>query len=459
MGTSTGYGGLPPPHPAVRSATHLVPGLKLWASRAGEFATSIDNWKNIAKRWGYASSTALVKDWYAHTEPLHSALTFATWFSVFTFIVGQLTQNASTVDRVWSFWPLLYSAHFTFHGKWSGAGSVANIFGKAANSGTAGTTDSVVPSLWQSLVPNGVDERMFLVFLLQVLWSIRLSGNTVRRGFFDWTKEDYRWPIVRNKLGHLNFAILDFFFVAFGQNYLLLMTALPQYLLLTATRAYHPANPPTPVGWPDFAIAGLFVLNLTMEQIADSQQQAFQNWKHSKAVKEGKGARVIAGASRRQVEVAEGDLKRGFLTSGLWSYSRHPNFLHEQLNFWILSLFTLRATVPEVVFEKIWQSARTSFDLRDPIHIVNALKAAAPHLLNYSWIAGISMSSLFFCSTLLTEAISAGKYPKYREYQRRVGMFLPIMTTLKGMWLGVTGQLSKVNEQVYGSGKPKPKRQ
>ena len=66
---------------------------------------------------------------------------------------------------------------------------------------------------------------MFLVFLLQVLWSIRLSGNTVRRGFFDWTKEDYRWPIVRNKLGHLNFAILDFFFVAFGQNYLLLMTA------------------------------------------------------------------------------------------------------------------------------------------------------------------------------------------------------------------------------------------
>ena len=99
MTSSTGYGGLPPPHPAVRSATHLVPGLKLWASRAGEFATNIDNWKNIAKRWDYSSSASLLKDWYAHTEPLHSALTFATWFSVFTFIVGQLTQNASTVDR------------------------------------------------------------------------------------------------------------------------------------------------------------------------------------------------------------------------------------------------------------------------------------------------------------------------------------------------------------------------
>ena len=33
------------------------------------------------------------------------------------------------------------------------------------------------------------------------------------------------------------------------------------------------------------------------------------------------------------------------------------------------------------------------------------------------------------------------------------------MTTLKGLWLGATGQLSKVNEQVYGSGKPKSKRQ
>lgn len=141
---------------------------------------------------------------------------------------------------------------------------------------------------------------------------------------------------------------------------------------------------------------------------------------------------MLSGKSPRQVEVDEGNLKRGFVTSGLWAYSRHPNFLAEQTTFWLLSLFTLRATVPEVVFEKIWSSLRASIDLKQSVYIVDALKAAAPHLLNYSWIAGISMSTLFFCSTILTESISAGKYPKYREYQRRVGMFLCVV---RWIWL------------------------
>ena len=39
------------------------------------------------------------------------------------------------------------------------------------------------------------------------------------------------------------------------------------HLRTAATRAYHPANAPTPVGWPDLAIAGLFIFNLTVEQV------------------------------------------------------------------------------------------------------------------------------------------------------------------------------------------------
>ena len=132
---------------------------------------------------------------------------------------------------------------------------------------------------------------------------------------------------------------------------------------------------------------------------------------------------MLQGKTPRQIEVAEGNLRRGFLTSGLWAWSRHPNFLCEQLNFWILSLFTVRATVPQVVFEKLWSSLRASIDLRTPLYIVESVKAASPHIFNYSWIAGISMTALFYASTALTEEISSGKYPKYAEYQKRVGMF------------------------------------
>lgn len=157
---------------------------------------------------------------------------------------------------------------------------------------------------------------------------------------------------------------------------------------------------------------------------------------------------MLKGYNSRQIERAEGDLRRGFRTTGLWAWSRHPvcdflvhvcmvqfvpltyllhfqNFICEQLNFWILPLFTLRATVPDAVFTKLWSAARATFDLRDSIYIRDAVKQVAPYIFNYTWLSSIGMSCILVGSTvLLTEPISSSKYPKYRQYQRRVGMFL-----------------------------------
>ena len=86
------------------------------------------------------------------------------------------------------------------------------------------------------------------------------------------------------------------------------------------------------------------------------------------------------------------DLDRGFITSGLWGYSRHPNFAAEQSIWFILYQW----------------SCYTTKTL-------------------YSW-AGVGpafLILLFQGSTWLTELITAGKYPEYREYQRAVGMFVP----------------------------------
>lgn len=429
-----------PLHPAVPISAHLWPGIKSWASEAIEYIAHL----NIDKLRNTDVSRKAFESWYIHSDPLHSALTFSTILASFVFVVGRATDNASTVDRLWTFLPVIFSAHFALHSHWTSAANVSKLF-----------SWSGAYSKWQSFIPNGVDERMFLILVLQVIWSIRLSYNTLRRGFFDFSKEDYRWPIVRAKLTKFQFAMLDLIFVAFTQVYLLMATALPQYFLLTATRAYHPANPTTPLGWPDFAIAALFLLNLVFEQIADSQQQAFQMWKHGSAKKEGKDTTGKVKQLPRGTGLTEGNLQRGFLTSGLWAWSRHPNFLCEQLNFWILPLFTVRATVPQAIFDQLYSSAKTSIDLRQPAYFIDNFKIAIPHFFNYSWIISLAMSGLFLASTLLTEYISSDKYPKYRTYQQRVGMFLPGTTILKGLWLGLRGTLGRVNEEVYGASKSK----
>ena len=80
------------------------------------------------------------------------------------------------------------------------------------------------------------------------------------------------------------------------------------------------------------------------------------------------------------------------MTSGLWGYSRHPNFIAEQLIWFVLYQWSCYAT--------------------------NTL---------YSWtFAGSgSLFLLFQGSTWLTEAITAGKYAEYAEYQRQVGRLIP----------------------------------
>jgi steroid 5-alpha reductase family enzyme len=94
------------------------------------------------------------------------------------------------------------------------------------------------------------------------------------------------------------------------------------------------------------------------------------------------------------------DLDRGFVVTGLWSWSRHPNFFAEQA-IWV------------VVYQwGCWTSGV---------------------LYNWTLIGAMAYLLLFQQSTDLTEKITAAKYPDYKEYQRRVGRFVPrLMTGLPG---------------------------
>jgi len=79
----------------------------------------------------------------------------------------------------------------------------------------------------------------------------------------------------------------------------------------------------------------------------------------------------------------------------------------------------------------------------------------------YPILSGVCYSILFFSSTPYTESITIKKYPKaYAAYQKRVGIFSPIGTFEKKLWLSLVSgekELKEVDQLVYGTGKGKAK--
>ena len=94
----------------------------------------------------------------------------------------------------------------------------------------------------------------------------------------------------------------------------------------------------------------------------------------------------------------QADLERGFITSGLWAYSRHPNFAAEQTIWFVLYQWSCYASK-----------------------------------VLYSWtgLGSLSLILLFQGSTILTESISSGKYAEYKHYQKQTGAFMPSFTAYK----------------------------
>lgn len=156
---------------------------------------------------------------------------------------------------------------------------------------------------------------------------------------------------------------------------LLWSVTLPTYILLLTSRLK------PEVDGTDLILSRLLMALVVLEYFADQQQ-----WNYQEAKKQyQKTARVPNGWTRAQMD-------RGFNTSGLWRFSRHPNFAAEQA-IWIL------------LYQ--WSCIQTNT------------------LWNYSCAGVIGYILVFQGSTPITEWISGGKYPEYRSYQERVGKFLP----------------------------------
>jgi steroid 5-alpha reductase family enzyme len=254
--------------------------------------------------------------------------------SVLCWILSVINDNYSQVDRLWSIAPVLYA--------WT-------------------ITGYTIYKL------KDYNARLIVATILLTLWGVRLTYNFYRKGGYLSGGEDYRWPFVRQYVNPILFQIFNVFFISFYQNVLLFLMASPAYVI------YLNRNN-TELNVLDFLAATLFVICLMGETVADEQQWRFQNLKR-KLLKEKKET-------------------LGFLTYGLFKYSRHPNYFFELSLWWVFYLFSVASD-------------------------------SKLNWFNYSIFGTVLLTLLFQGSTWLTELISLRKYPDYAKYQQNVSRIIP----------------------------------
>lgn len=102
----------------------------------------------------------------------------------------------------------------------------------------------------------------------------------------------------------------------------------------------------TPIGYKDILCVAALIASIGLETLADEQQWTYQNAKHASPSHSTRSRAKTTSASASYCTPM--DLKRGFITGGLFRYSRHPNFACEQANWYFFYAFGCIATVHPV---------------------------------------------------------------------------------------------------------------
>lgn len=228
--------------------------------------------------------------------------------------------------------------------------------------------------VWMVAVESGFEPRLVLMALLVSAWGLRLSYNFSRRGGYSWKfwtgTEDYRWAVLQAKpefQARWKWMLFNLFFISLYQMGLILLFTLPAVRSMDGL----------PLNWPDYLLAALIIFLIVIETVADQQQWNY----HKEKIK----ALATGG------EVPE-KYKMGFVHTGLWGRMRHPNYAAEQAIWIVFYFFSVAATGS-------W--------------------------INWSVMGAILLVLLFWGSSSFSESISAGKYPDYAEYKKRVPRFVP----------------------------------
>ena len=262
---------------------------------------------------------------------------------LYCFVVGELSRNNSQMDKLWSLLPIAYT--------------------------------------WVIAAKGSMSPRLVIIAILVTLWGVRLTYNFARKGAYQlkfWSgEEDYRWQVLRQKKllsSRPAWAAFDFFFISLYQNALVLAICLPALVCMESARD---------LNYVDYVAIALTLMALLIEVIADEQQMAFHTTKK----------KLLKGTN--SLELLPDPFNKGFNTTGLWGYSRHPNYLGEQAFWLFLYIFVIGARMVNYYF------------------------------FNWSMVGSLLLVLLFLGSSSFGEGVSNSKYPEYHLYLESVSKYIP----------------------------------
>lgn len=157
---------------------------------------------------------------------------------------------------------------------------------------------------------NTYNTAILLVSTMVGIWSARLGMRILRKNYGK--PEDVRyaaWRVTWQKRGNLYFILRSFFQIFILQGAIITFVAIPIILVI--------ANPFTFNEYFLYAGFGVWLCGLLIEALADWQLDSFM-------------AKKKAGMESRNL-----------MTTGLFAYSRRPNYFGETVVWWGLAIIAL----------------------------------------------------------------------------------------------------------------------
>lgn len=278
---------------------------------------------------------------YHLVTALYPAVT-VFWLAISLCVVqlflSLVTQSYAWNDRFWSLIPPLFAVFYSLH-----------------------------PLLSSGLPTNSFpDARLSILSSLILIWGIRLTAHAIHRGVYNRAYVDYRYEQIRTIMARpLLFRVV--YAVAVCLFTLLLTVASAPLHFAWVARDQ-------PLNILDVIATLIAVAGLALETAADREQQIFHR------------AKIL------NHQGPEANL--GFLQTGLFAHSRHPNFFGEMMFWCAIYIFSV---------------------------------SSGGHIINWTVAGPLGYIGVFQISTALTEQVALRKYPRYADYQRQVPRLWPAL--------------------------------